>query len=273
MSMSNSGKWTVVGIVAFVGLLLFIVLNPFIIIQAGERGIVLNWGAVSDVVYDEGLHFRMPVVQSVKVMNVQIQKENVEAGAASRDLQEVQTALAVNFHLDPMTVNKLYQTVGTDFKRRIIDPAVQEAVKAATARYTAEEVITKRQLVREDIKQLLAVRLAKDGIILDEISITDFDFSTSFNAAIEAKVTAEQNALRAKNDLQRVKMEAEQRVAVATAEAEAIKIQAQSISAQGGDAYVNLKAIEKWDGKLPVQMIPGSAVPFINLQSKTHQGE
>jgi len=271
--MSNSTKWTVVGCVAFVGLLLFIILNPFVIIQAGERGIVMNWGAVSDVVYDEGLHFRMPVVQSVKVMNVQIQKESVKAGAASRDLQEVQTALAVNFHLDPMAVNKLYQTVGTDFQRRIIDPAVQEAVKAATAKYTAEEVITKRQLVREDIKSLLTVRLAKDGIILDEISITDFNFSSSFNQAIEAKVTAEQNALRAKNDLQKVKMEAEQRVAQAKAEAEAIRIQAESISAQGGAEYVQLKAIEKWNGILPTQMIPGGTVPFINLKSEGNPGE
>lgn len=263
--MENGTKGIIACVVGIVIVLTFLALNPLVIIGAGERGVVMNFGAVSNDVLGEGLHWRTPIVQNVKIMDVQIQKETVKAGAASRDLQEVKTELAINFHLDPGAVHRLYQTVGMSYQSRIIDPAVQEAVKAATAKYTAEEVITKRQLVRDDIKAILTTRLSKDGIILDEVSITDFNFSESFNTAIEAKVTAEQNALRAKNDLEKVKMEAQQRIEQAQAEAQAIRIQAESISAQGGDSYVQMKAIEKWDGKLPVQMVPNGTVPFINL--------
>ena len=256
--------WSVIGAV----LVFVISLNPFMVISAGEKGVVLNWGAVSGKVLDEGLQFRMPFQQKIIILDVKIQKEEIVAGAASKDLQVVNAKIALNYHLDPINVNLLIKGIGTDYKVRIIDPAIQEAVKAATAKYTAEELITKRPLVKEDIKSLLFARLAKEFIMVDEISITDFDFSKSFNQAIEAKVTAEQEALEAKNTLEKVKMEAEQRIAQATAEAQAIRIQAESISKQGGESYVQLKAIEKWDGKLPVQMIPNATVPFLDINQK-----
>lgn len=245
-----------------------VAINPLIIVSAGHRGVVMNWGAVSQDIFNEGLHWRIPIMQNVAMMDVQIQKEEVNAGAASKDLQELNVIVALNYHIDPQKVNVLYQTIGMEYRSRIIDPAVQEAVKAATARYTAEEVITKRQSVKEDVKQLLTARLAKEYIIVDELSIKEFDFSKSFNDAIESKVTAEQQALQAKNVLEKVKFEAEQRIAQATAEAEAIRIQAESISKQGGQSYVQLKAIEKWDGKLPVQMTPNATVPFLDINQK-----
>lgn len=253
------------GCIGLILLIIVISLKPFVIISAGEKGVVLNWGAVSEKVLDEGLQFRIPVQQKIVILDVKIQKEEIVAGAASKDLQVVNAKIALNYHLDPLFVNLLIKNIGVDYKIRIIDPAIQEAVKAATAKYTAEELITKRPLVKEDIKNLLLSRLAKEFIMVDEISITDFDFSHSFNAAIEAKVTAEQEALQAKNILEKVKFQAEQRIAQATAEAEAIRIQAESISKQGGDNYVQMKAIEKWDGKLPEQMIPNATVPFVNL--------
>jgi regulator of protease activity HflC (stomatin/prohibitin superfamily) len=258
-------KGYIIWAIIVICLIFLFLINPFIIISAGEKGVVLNWGAVSETVLDEGLHFRVPFQQTVLVLDVKILKEESQAGAASKDLQEVKTTIALNYHLDPAKVNALIKGVGRDYKQRIIDPAMQEAVKAATAKYTAEELITKRALVKEDIKNLLATRLAKEYIMVDEVSITEFDFSPSFNKAIEDKVTAEQEALQAKNVLEKVKFQAEQRVAQAQAEAEAIRIQAESISKQGGQSYVQMKAIEKWDGKLPIQMIPGSAVPFIDL--------
>jgi regulator of protease activity HflC (stomatin/prohibitin superfamily) len=269
--MDSVTKWAI-GIGVFVvALVLFVVLNPIVIISPGERGVVITLGAVEDKILNEGLHFRTPFVQGVAVMNVQIQKDEVETGAASKDLQELKTTIALNYHLEPTTVNTLYQKIGLQYKVRVIDPAIQESVKAATAKYTAEEAITKRSEVRDTIKQLVTVRLAKEFIIVDEVSITDFDFSKSFNDAIEAKVTAEQEALQAKNVLEKVKFQAEQRVAQATAEAEAIRIQAESISKQGGESYVQLKAIERWDGKLPQQFVPGSAVPFLDLNQKKPQ--
>src|SRR3990167_8964328 len=176
-------------------LILFLILNPVVFVGTGERGVVTNFGAVQDKVLSEGINFRTPFVQKVIKLDVQVQKEQVSASAASKDLQNVSAKIALNFHLNPDKVNLLYQSVGTDYKSRIIDPAVQEAVKATTAKYTAEELVTKREQVKTEAKQLLSERLVKDHIVVNELSIVDFDFSSSFNAAIEAKVTAEQNAL------------------------------------------------------------------------------
>lgn len=246
-------------------LILFIILSPFTIITAGERGIVLNWGAVSDEVMAEGIHWVTPIMQDVKKLDVKIQKEEVDASAASKDLQTVSAKIALNYHPVPESVNLLWQKVGKDYKSRVIDPAIQEAVKASIAKYTAEELITKRQLVKDEVKTILAERLAREYINVDEVSIVNFDFSKSFNEAIEAKVTAEQSALAAKNKLEQVKFEAEQRVAQASAEAEAIRIQAQAVTQQGGEDYVNLQWIQKWNGVLPSTML-GENTPIINLK-------
>lgn len=261
----SNTKWIVVGVLVVVLLILLAILNPFVVVSAGERGIVLTWGAVSDKVLEEGIHWRTPIVQSVKVIDVKVQKEQVAASAASKDLQSVVSEIALNYHLAPESVNKLWQNVGSDYKERVIDPAIQEAIKSATAQFTAEELITKRQEARELTKVALAERLAKEYIIVDDLSIVNFSFSASFNDAIEAKVTAEQNALASKNKLEQVKFEAEQRVTTAKAEAEAIRIQAQAITQQGGAEYVNLKAVEKWNGILPVYMLGGS-MPLVNLK-------
>lgn len=150
-------------------------------------------------------------------------------------------------------------------KTKLIDPALQEAVKSVTAKYTAEQLITKREEVTSAIQVQLRNKLQPSGIEVDGFNVINFDFSTSFNAAIENKVTAEQNALAAKNKLDQVKYEADQRVAEADGEAKAIAIQAAAIQNQGGAAYIQLKALEKWDGKLPTYMLGGSSVPFINI--------
>lgn len=245
--------------------ILIVIFSSFSIIKAGKRGVILNFGAVSDKIMTEGFNFKVPFYQSVHKLDVKTQKEEVTATAASKDLQTVSTQIALNFHLSATEVNRLWQTVGSEYKTRIIDPAIQEAIKASTAKYTAEELITKRSEVKETAKMLLSERLAKEFIIVDELSIVNFDFSNSFNSAIEAKVTAEQNALAAKNKLEQVKFEAEQRITQAKGEAEAIRIQAQAIQNQGGAEYVNLKAIEKWNGNLPQYMM-GNSVPFINIK-------
>jgi len=240
--------------------------SSFTIIGVGQRGVLLTVSKVEDKILNEGFNFKIPFVQSVVKVDVKTQKEQVEASAASKDLQTVTAQIALNFHLDTERVNKLIQTVGKEYKEKLIDPAIQEAVKSATAKYTAEELITKRGMVKDDIKLLLVERLQKEFILVDECSIVDFNFSASFNQAIEAKVTAEQNALAAKNKLEQVKYEAEQRIATAKGEAEAIKIQAEAIQTQGGAAYVELKKIEKWDGKYPTTMLGGNTATMLNIK-------
>lgn len=247
---------------------ILILLGGFVIITAGERGVVLRFGAVQDRIMTEGLNFKMPLIESVEKIDVKIQKEQTEATASSKDLQEVRTTVALNFHIVPEKVNRLWQQIGKSFKERIVDPAIQEALKAITAKYTAEELVTRRQQVKDDITSTLKTRLAKDFLDVDEVSITNFHFSESFSAAVEAKVKAEQEALTAKNKLEQVKYEAEQRVAQAKGEAEAIRIQIEAIRSQGGKEYVQLKSIEKWDGNLPQFMSGSSPLPFIDLTSK-----
>ena len=252
-----------IGSAIVIVVLLFIFLIASIsVISPGERGVVVLFGKITGTI-DPGFHFLNPFAV-VSKLNVQTQKEQKDTEAASSDLQDVKTTVAVNYHIDPSKVATLYQNVGDGYNATIIDPAIQEAVKASTAKYTAEELVTKREAVKDDVQAALTTRLAQNDILVDNISIVNFSFSDSFNQAIEAKVTAEQNALAAKNKLAQVQYEADQRVAEAQGEAKAIAIQAQAITSQGGPEYVKLQAIQKWNGTLPQYML-GNTVPFINV--------
>ncbi|MDD4901910.1 MAG: prohibitin family protein [Patescibacteria group bacterium] len=247
-----------------IAIIIFSALNPFVIIPAGERGVVLNWGAVSGEIMEEGLHFRIPIYQQVIKLDVKTLKIETKTLAYSKDIQTVNATLALNYNIKPQSVNKLWQEVGKDYQARLIDPAIQESVKAGVANFTAQELIEARPKVKESIKEELLKRLSVYFNVV-EFSITDFSFSDEYEKAVESKQVSQQQALKARNDLERVKLEAEQRLAQAEAEAKAIQIQAQAITQQGGREYVNLKAVEKWDGKLPTQMIPDATLPFINL--------
>jgi len=173
----------------------------------------------------------------------------------------VSSTIAVNYHVEPAAANKVYQDVGLSYKERIIDPAVQESMKAATAQFTAEELITRRGEVSVQIKDMLSERLLTHSILVDEFNIVDFSFSAVFNEAIEMKQTAEQSALKAQRDLERVKIEAEQQITSARAEAEGQRLQRQTISAE----ILQLRAIEKWDGHLP--QVTSGGTPFIDLKA------
>jgi regulator of protease activity HflC (stomatin/prohibitin superfamily) len=258
-------KALVHGLIALVVLIVVLSNLPFAIVEAGERGVVAKFGQVQDKVLGEGLHIINPFGTEVHKMDVKVQKEEVDASAASKDLQIVTSKIAVTYRLDEGHLLEIFRSVRRDYSNRYIAPNIQEAVKAATAKYTAEELVTKREAVRDDIKTNFVEKITGTGLIVDNISIIDFDFSPSFNQAIEAKVTAEQNALTSRNKLEQVKYEAQQAIEQAKAEAESIRIQAQAINAQGGADYVKLQAIARWNGVLPSQMIPGSAVPFIDV--------
>jgi regulator of protease activity HflC (stomatin/prohibitin superfamily) len=268
-ALQSALKKVPVGLPLIIGVLAVVILflHPWVQIGAGERGVVLNFGAVQDDVMDEGLHFRIPIMQKIVPVDVRVQKSESEAAAASMDLQDVSSRVALNYHIVPSKANVVYQTIGVDFKERIIDPAVQEVVKAVTAKYTAEELITKRPAVSDAMKSNLTDRLLSHNIAVDAFSIVGFSFSKIFMEAIESKQTAEQLALKAKRDLERIKIEAEQKITAAKAEAESLRLQRANISTDLIElrrVEANMKAIEKWNGILP-QVTGSGAVPFVGI--------
>lgn len=262
----KKGQWRKLFVIGALIILLF-AFKPWVQIGAGERGVVQNFGAVQENVLNEGIHFKIPIVQTVILMDVKIQKAMTDAASSSSDLQDVDLSVALNYHIIPDKANLVYQTIGVEFKERIIDPAIQEVMKAVSARYTAEELITKRPAVSTEMQQALTSRLLASNISVDAFSIISFSFSQTFTDAIEAKQTAEQNALKAKRDLDRIKVEAEQTIAAATAEAEALRLQKMNISPdliELRKIEANLKAIEKWNGILP-EVTGAGAIPFIGV--------
>lgn len=259
---------SVLGLVA-----LIVIFGSFGTVGAGERGVKTRFSAVVGTV-EQGLYFKLPIIEKVRIMNVQTKTVTYEREdplySASKDLQDVKIAVVLNYHLDPTAVTTIFQQYGSTetYEERIIRPAVRDTVKAVASQFTAEELVTLRPQFTDEVQKVLSQRLSDKFVTIERVNITNFEFSESFTKAIEEKVTAVQNAEAAKNKLEQIKAEAQQKIETAKAEAEAIRIQAQAINSQGGADYVNLKAIEKWNGILPVQMIPGSSVPFINVNQR-----
>lgn len=227
-------------------------LSCFTVVSAGHTGVVLTFGAVEDTVLDEGLHFKIPFIQKVVQMNNRTQKIETDGSASSKDLQIISYVVAVNYHVNDDSSANLYQNVGTDYGSVVIVPAIQESIKAVTAQYTAEELITKRQTVGDQIKDALSEKINQYGLTVEIFNIVNFDFSEEFNAAVEAKQTAQQNALKAEQDLARIEVEAKQKITQAEAEAESIKL-IQDALAESPD-YVDYIKWSKWDGELPTVM-------------------
>ena len=251
-------------------------LAPVAIVPAGYRGVITTFGRAADEVYEPGIHFRTPIAQSLHLMDARIQKGEGEGDAASKDLQSVHTRVAINYHLLPSAAVTTFRDIGPTTEvaaERIILPATQEAVKAVTARFTAEELITRRTEVRDAIGTLLKQKMERHGLVLDEFAIVNFAFSKSFAEAIEAKVKAEQEKLKAERDLQRIEVEAKQKVASAKAEADALALQRQQVTPE----LLALRRIEneraaiaKWDGRLP--QVSGGATPFIGIDPARRAG-
>lgn len=248
------------------------------IVDAGNRGVLLNFGAVDvSTSLEEGIHFVVPVRDEVVQMEVRTQKIIEDTISASKDLQEVRTQVALNYHLDPENVQILYRTVGLDYANRIIIPAIQESVKQIAARFDAEELITKRETVKNEIEEQIGTRLAAYNIAVDTISITEFQFSDEFVKAVEAKVAAQQRALQAQNELHRIEIEAQQAEARAVGEQQASVARAEGIRqanvlrAQGeaqaittidqelreSPSYLAWLKAQKWNGQLPL-VVSGS---------------
>jgi len=275
----NFGKAKLV-IIGIIGLIIIAIISAASvqIVEAGNRGVLLHWSAVDTNVppLEEGLHFVVPFQDKVVNMEVRTLKFVKGTSGASKDLQTVTTEVTVNYRAGANTVNILYKEVGLDYESRIIQPAVEEVVKQITAKYNAEELITKRPLVKSDIETEITARLNPYNIMTDVISITDFQFSPLFAQAIESKVEAEQKALKAENDLRRIEVEARQQeqqakgiaaanVAEAEGEAEAIKIINAALAEN--PYYLEWLKIQAWDGKLPLVVGQGGT-PFIQIPTQ-----
>ena len=237
-------------------------------VGAGEQGVLLRFGAVTDEIKDEGLYFKIPFVNQVVLMSTQIQKYTATATSSSKDLQVVSTEVTLNFQLDATQVGEIYRTMRRQYESRIIQPYIQEAVKSVTANYDAEELITQRPAVKSELQTFVTERLAPLGMNVVELSITDFQFSATFQQAIEAKVTAVQQALEAENALVRVEFEAKQEIAKARAEAEGLRLQKQQITPQLLELRqieVQGRAVEKWNGVMPQVVTSGGPVPMLDV--------
>jgi regulator of protease activity HflC (stomatin/prohibitin superfamily) len=241
--------------------------GAFYIVKSGEKALVLTWGKLT-AVNGEGFHFKIPMAQEVNIVDIRVRKIDAPAEAASKNMQTVKTVITVNYRLDAEKLMQLYSTIGLDVESKVIASRVQEVVKAAVARYTADELLVKREIIKDEISISLTRQLSQYFIIVEAggVQITNFSFSEEFDRAIEEKQIAEQKALTAKNDLERIKVEAEQQVAHAQGQAEAIRIQAEAIRAQGGKEFVQLKAIEKWNGQLPLYTGTNTVLPFIEAK-------
>ena len=277
-SLSFNKLKIVAGVITFV-VIIIVMFESVVVVEAGHRGVVLYVGAVENRVLGEGIHFIIPFAEQVVPLEVRTLKFQADATAASNDLQEVQTTIALNYHISPSQANIIYQQLGADYADRIIAPTIQESVKASVAKFNAEELITKRATAKAVIAKTIANTLGARDIVTETVFITDFKFSPAFASQIESKVVAFQKYLTEQNNLLAVKVIANQtvvqsqaaarsNVAKANGESQAIKI----ITAQlkQSPQYLQWLSINRWNGQLPYALGSG-AVPFFQLPVVTPQ--
>ncbi len=267
-------------IVTFV-VIIIVMIDSVVIVDAGHRGVVLYLGAVENRVLGEGLHFIVPFAEQVVQLEVRTQKFQAEASAASNDLQEVQTVIALNYRIDPQEANKIYQLLGVNYADRVISPTIQESVKASVAKFNAEELITKRETAKGVIAQAIRNTLSSNNIQVENVFITDFKFSDAFASQIEQKVVAFQKFLTEQNNLKAVRVIANQNVvqaeaaaranvAKANGESQAIKIITNQL--RSSPEYLQWQAINRWNGQLPYAL-GSSGFPFFQLPVTQSQNQ
>ena len=268
----------VAGIITFV-VIIVIMFQSVVVVQAGHRGVVLYVGAVENRVLGEGIHFIIPFAEQVVPLEVRTLKFQADASAASNDLQEVQTTIALNYHISPSQANVIYQQLGADYADRIIAPTIQESVKASVAKFNAEELITKRATAKALIAQTIGNTLSARNIVVETVFITDFAFSQAFANQIESKVVAFQKYLTEQNNLKAVQVVANQTVVQANAtarsnvakaggESQAIKVI--TVQLKQSPEYLRWLSINRWNGQLPYALGSG-AFPFFQLPVATPQ--
>ncbi len=282
----GKGKAPLIAVIAVIAVFAIIAIFASVkIVPAGCTGVVTTFGEVSDTSLTEGLHFVIPFAQKVEIISNKIQIYETTADAVSKDLQSVSTKIAVNYRIRSEASARIFRDIGVDYKDVILMPTVQEGMKSVCAKYNAEQLISQRASVAEEIKVELEGKVSEYGIEIEKFNIVNFDFSKEFNEAIEAKQVAEQNLIKtrteqnqaivvaeaeAKKKVIQAEADAQNRVITAEAEAKAIKAKAdaqaeanKTISASLNPSLIQYQTLEKWNGVLP--KVAGSANPLVSL--------
>lgn len=255
----NYKKELVIALIVFFGFLFLT--SCFCIVESGVVGIRVRFGKVASHTTTEGINLKFPIIEKIEKMNVRVQKTEVNTDSSSKDLQDVNMSLVVNYRIDKDQAIKLYKTVGKKYEEVVLEPAIEEGIKAVTSQYTAEELITLRSEVSEKCREELDKKVSKYGIIINDFNITNFRFSDEFSKAIEEKQVAEQKVLTAKQELEREKIEAEKKIVKAEAEKQANELKERSLT----DNIIKEKFIEKWNGELPKVTGSGQMIDIDSL--------
>lgn len=261
-------RFLLISVALVVFIVIFLAIN-FRIVQPYQRAVMTSMGSISNV-SGSGVNITFWPFTDRHVYDVtnQVILFNGEESmtAATKDLQDATLGVSINYHLDANKLKEIYLNYGDDYVEKIVKPMILDSVKSASSEFTAEELVTKRQEFVISSEKILKEKMNSVYMVLEKVAITNVKFSDSFNGAIEAKVRTQQEAEQAKNELKKTEYESQQKITRSKAEAETIRIQAEAIQSQGGAEYVNLKAVEKWNGVLPVSFVPGSALPFLNIK-------
>ena len=228
-------------------LLVIFAISSVRIVKSGEVGIRVRFGKASSHEISEGINIKIPFIEKIERLNIRVQKVEVTTNSSSKDLQDVDMSLAVNYQIEKKKAVSLYKTVGTGYNEVVLEPAIEEGIKAVTSQYTAEELITNRSEVSKKCREELDKKVSKYGLKINDFNITNFSFSKEFNKAIEEKQVAEQKVLTAKQELERERIEAEKKIVKAEAERQSNELKGQTLT----DNIIREKFIEKWNGELP----------------------
>ena len=239
--------------------------NPIAIVGVGERGVKVTLGKVSPTSFTEGIHLVMPFISTIKNMNVKTQKNYVETSVYTKDIQQAKITYVLNYNLQPENAHKMYREVGMNYLDTVVTPVVEGTIKDIIGKWNAQDLIANREKATQEILIKLQDHLSKKYVNVTDFQMTAIAYSSVFEKAIENKVTAEQEALRAKNKTVQIEEEAKQKLISAEAEAKSMSIRAHALTQN--KALVEYEAVQKWDGKLPEYMM-GGAMPFINLAAK-----
>ena len=252
---------TLVLVLIVVFLLIF---NPIAIVGVGERGVKVTLGKVSPVSYTEGVHFVTPFISKIKNMNVKTQKGYMDTEVYTKDIQQARISYVINYNLQPQNAHKMYREVGMDYTNTILLPVVEGTIKDVIGKWNAQDLVANREAATTDIIGKLQKQLEPKYINVTGFQITEINYSKVFEQAIESKVTAEQEALKAKNRTVQIQEEAKQKIISAEAEARSMKIRSDALAKN--KSLVQYEAVQKWNGVLPTYMM-GNAVPFIGMDS------